>query len=114
MRGVIDIGSNTIRLSIYKVLENEQIIHMFHNKTFVGLAAYVDEFGMLSDKGINKAVEVLNEYREIIDIIELDTIYPFATASLRNVINTDEALKAIEEQTGFRYRYHFRQRRRYV
>ena len=37
MRGVIDIGSNTIRLSIYKVLENDQIIHMFHNKTFVGL-----------------------------------------------------------------------------
>ncbi len=101
MRGVIDIGSNTIRLSIYKILEDDQIIHMFHNKTFVGLAAYVDELGMLSDKGISKAVDVLNDYREIIDIIELDTIYPFATASLRNVINTGEALKAIEMQTGF-------------
>ena len=101
MRGVIDIGSNTVRLSIYKVLQENRIMPMFHNKSFVGLAGYVDDVGMLSSKGIRKAVEVLQEFRSIIDIIQLETIYVFATASLRNVINTEEALKEIEEQTGF-------------
>ena len=40
MYGVIDVGSNTIRLCIYDVA-NGQILPMFNNKTTAGLAAYV-------------------------------------------------------------------------
>jgi exopolyphosphatase/guanosine-5'-triphosphate,3'-diphosphate pyrophosphatase len=101
MRGVIDMGSNTIRLSVYKILDENRIMQMFHKKYFVGLAGYVDEAGMLTEKGIARAVEVLKEFKMTAEQIHLDKLYIFATASLRNIINTGEVLKAIKAETGF-------------
>ena len=40
MYGVIDVGSNTIRLCIYDV-SNGEIYPMLNNKTTAGLAGYV-------------------------------------------------------------------------
>ena len=38
--GVIDVGSNTVRLCIYDV-EGEKITSLFNNKTTAGLIGYV-------------------------------------------------------------------------
>lgn len=99
MFGVIDIGSNTIRLSLYKVLD-KVVEPMMNKKRVVGLASYIDDNNNMTQKGIEKAVSVLNEYNKIIQAIEAKKIFVFATASLRNIDNTDEVLKIIEEQTG--------------
>lgn len=99
MYGVIDIGSNTIRLSIYKV-EDEQITPLFHKKEVAGLAGYVDKQGNLSKRGIQKASTVLNEFNNVVKIVGIKEVYPFATASLRNINNTEEALDEINSNTG--------------
>lgn len=97
--GIIDVGSNTIRLSIYKY-ENNKVILLLNKKTMAGLAGYVKD-GELSNAGIKKACEVLKAYREIVDNFQIDNVFVFATASLRNVSNTDEAVLRIKEETGF-------------
>lgn len=51
--GVIDVGSNTIRLCIYDV-EDGRIIPLFSTKNTAGLIDYVND-GELSKKGIRKA-----------------------------------------------------------
>lgn len=101
MFGVIDIGSNTIRLSLYKIFD-KVVEPMMNKKRVVGLASYVDDNNNMTLKGIEKAISVLNEYNKIIQAIEAKKIFVFATASLRNIDNTDEVLKIIEEQTGMR------------
>lgn len=60
--GVIDVGSNTIRLCIYDV-EDGRIIPLFSTKNTAGLIDYVND-GELSKKGIRKACAVLEGYKE--------------------------------------------------
>ena len=92
MYGVIDVGSNTIRLSIYEV-SNGEVYPMLNNKTTAGLAGYVK-------KGIQKACDVLNRYKEMMEHFPLEELFVFATASLRNISNTDDALQTIQAETG--------------
>lgn len=99
MYAVIDIGSNTMRLSIYRY-ENEKFDIMMHKKEMAGLAGYV-EYGCLSEDGIQKACEVLIEFQKIIDNFSDIQTFIFATASLRNVANTKEILEMISIRTGF-------------
>lgn len=98
--GVIDVGSNTIRLCIYDVVDG-QIKSLFSNKTTAGLIGYVSE-GKLSKKGIKKACDVLNMYKEMASHIQLKELFVFATASLRNISNTDQAVQTIQEETGIK------------
>ena len=97
--GIIDIGSNTVRLSIYECQDREIKI-LFNKKTTAGLAGYVID-GALSSEGIERCIGVLLSYRSIISIFKLEGLSVFATASLRNIKNTDEAVRQIEERTGF-------------
>ncbi len=98
--GVIDIGSNTIRLAVYEV-KDRSIQGLFSKKSTAGLAAYVNKAGVLSQKGIDKAVYVLNEFKPIINNISLEKLFVFATASLRNITNSQQAIEEIYKKTEF-------------
>lgn len=97
--GVIDMGSNTIRLCLYR-LERGELISLFNKKTTAGLIGYVDD-GMLSSKGIRKACDVLNTYKRMSEFANVKKLHVFATASLRNISNSSEAVRQIYEETGF-------------
>lgn len=97
--GVIDMGSNTIRLCLYR-LERGELISLFNKKTTAGLIGYVDD-GMLSSKGIRKACDVLNTYKRMLEFANVKKLHVFATASLRNISNSSEAVRQIYEETVF-------------
>lgn len=99
MYGVIDIGSNTMRLNIYKYDGNE-IYLMLTKKITAGLAGYVDGDGNLTSEGIETAIESLNEFSSILDNIDINETFVFATASLRNINNSEEAAKYISDKTN--------------
>lgn len=100
MYGVIDIGSNTIRLAVYKV-ENSSPKPLFSKKFTAGLASYINKSGALSKKGIEKAVNTLKQFTPILENVNLSAVYVFATASLRNIRNSEYALKTISRRSGF-------------
>lgn len=85
---------------IYSVYENS--IHpVLNNKYQAGLAGYVNRRGELSKEGIQVLLDVLKELRTVTGQIALDELFPFATASLRNITNTKEVLKTVKSETGF-------------
>lgn len=96
---VIDVGSNTIRMSIYQYID-EQMTILVTKKEMVGLIKYVVDEKM-SQLGIDKAVEALSIYKEIITNFDIKDVHVFATASLRNITNTKDVLQQIEEKTNF-------------
>ncbi|MBD3110457.1 phosphatase [Bacillus sp. AGMB 02131] len=96
--GIIDVGSNTIRLNIYSYNE-QQVQSLLHKKTMAGLAGYVTD-GYLSVKGMKIACKTLKAYKDILLNFNINNIHVFATASLRNIINTDEVVRTIYEETG--------------
>ena len=97
---VIDIGSNSMRLTVYKV-KNGTFKILFKDKRMAGLAGYVEK-GCISDRGIKRACDLLLEFRSTLETFDImDRVYVFATASLRNIVNSDEAAAKITEETGF-------------
>lgn len=100
MYSVIDIGSNTIRLVVYRV-DSEGITAILNNKYTAGLAAYIGKDGALSDEGIERLVDVMGKFRDAVELLPGCEVFPFATASLRNVTNREEVLRRVKEATGF-------------
>lgn len=98
-QGVIDIGSNSIRLSVYEINKTNFRI-LFREKIMAGLASYVDN-GALNCEGIEQACAGLQEFRQTLDTLGIQDACVFATASLRNIANTKEACEAIYRATGF-------------
>ncbi len=97
--GIIDMGSNTIRLCIYHY-EDGTLKRIIDRKEMAELASYIKN-GRLSQTGIQVACTALLNFLEIISNFSLDGLYVFATASLRNITNTETVVRIIREQTGF-------------
>ena len=95
---VVDVGSNTIRTSVYQV-ENKDFKLLFSEKETAGLASYIKN-GSMSEEGIELACEVIDEFKNILLQFEIDSVAVFATAALRNIDNTEFAIKKIQEKTG--------------
>ncbi len=102
IHGVIDVGSNTIRLSIFKYdKELDKIKLITNKKIIVGLTSYIKK-GQLTAIGINKVCRALEKLKLSLDRFELKEFSVFATASLRNISNSEEVLKEIEKNTGMK------------
>lgn len=98
-QALIDIGSNSMRLTVYYI-EGEKFRSIFKEKYMAGLAGYVEK-GKLSPEGIREAVRGLNQFKGTIQVLEIRNVAVFATASLRNIENTQAAVREINKQTGF-------------
>lgn len=96
---VIDMGSNTVRLSIYKVGEGK-LQTLFTVKETAGLVNYIRDEKMTED-GLAKAIHVLNHFKTILEQFSVDQTAVFATASLRSIKNQEDVLKIIYEKTGY-------------
>ena len=94
---IVDIGSNTIRLIIFDINENKKNFKKVLNKKYTaGLITYVHD-GELSGKGIKKLIKTLSSIKNIVFELNVDTFSPFATASLRNLENTEEVLEEVKK-----------------
>lgn len=96
---IVDLGSNTIRLSLYNTLEDGSFETLFSKKNMAGLAGYVSH-GIMSNDGINQACAVLLDFKVLLQQLGVNEMHVFATASLRNIKNTEKALETIKRRTG--------------
>ena len=99
MYGLIDIGSNTIRLALYTVKEG-QIKMVLSKKNTASLASLIGPGGALSAEGVSRLLEVLEEFAESLSCVTTEAVYVFATASLRNVTNASEVCSLVRSHTG--------------
>lgn len=97
-QAVIDIGSNSVRLTLYETTDGDFKI-LFKEKIMAGLAGYVCD-GRLSAEGIERACSALLEFKQTLEALDIENVAAFATASLRNITNTAEALTEIETACG--------------
>lgn len=97
---IIDLGSNTIRLCVYEHSDND-VKTILEKKEMAGLVNYVEN-EKLSTKGIEAACEILNKFNDVLNNLQVeeDNIHIFATASLRNIVNTKEVIEVIKVRTN--------------
>lgn len=101
--GIIDLGSNTIRLCIYEIntsskgsLQKKDIDTLLNYKIMAGLASHVHD-GVMTKKGIKRAINTINAHLKRASHFNCKQVDVFATAVLRNCNNSEEATKAIEK-----------------
>ncbi len=100
MIGIIDIGSNTVRLNVYLVKKKSYQL-LISEKEMAGLVNHIED-GKMTKTGIQVAVDVLTRFETIAKNIHCHQIHAFATASLRNIKNSKTVLKKIYEKTGIK------------
>lgn len=94
---MIDVGSNTIRMAIYEI-DGDRVEMLMKRKHTVGLASYVKD-GYMQQQGIDKVIEIINEYRNFLSEMGIYRVTAFTTAALRNAINGHDAVKEISYKT---------------
>lgn len=95
---LIDMGSNSIRLTVYDISQTGFRI-LFKEKIMAGLAGYVEN-GRITEEGIDCACHSLKEFQETLQLLRIEELAVFATASLRNISNTSQAVEQIRQRTG--------------
>ena len=101
--GIIDIGSNTIRLCTYALPGRSEAapVKTFTEKKSVGLSAYVRD-GIMTERGIKAAAKAIANQMQHARLMGCQDIRLFATAALRNCRNSAEATHALAERVGAR------------
>ncbi|KGR73723.1 Ppx/GppA family phosphatase [Ureibacillus sinduriensis] len=97
---IIDIGSNTIRLVLYKYNRLEGLKEFGNIKTVARLRTYLQENGDMSEQGISLLAETLSSFKKILDDYQVSDIKATATAAIRQARNNQEIISRMENETG--------------
>ena len=98
--GIIDIGSNSIRLVVYERTSSGAHRVIDGSKRAARLSEHLDDNGVLPDDTIQELVDIINYFRLICAHHKTGLIRAVATAAIRNSTNRDYVLERILEETG--------------
>ena len=96
---VIDIGSNSIRLVLYR-LEGRAIWTVFNEKVLAGLGRDLAATGKLSRKGVETAVTALKRFAAVLDGVKPAQTFVAATAAVREAQDGEAFCERVAAETG--------------
>src|SRR5215472_5678078 len=96
---VIDVGSNSVRLVIYR-LDGRAIWTVYNEKALAGLGRDLPSTGRLSPEGVETAIVALRRYRAVLDGWDADDVTATATAAVREAADGPSFLKRVRAETG--------------
>ena len=96
---VIDIGSNSVRLVIYR-LEGRSIWTLFNEKALAGLGRDLPATGRLSRQGVATALAALRRFRSVLEGWSAHDTSVVATAAVREARDGKDFLAAVRDQAG--------------
>src|SRR4051812_47510407 len=94
---VVDIGTNSTRLLVAEVADG-RVGEIERRSTVTRLGEGVDSSGRLADAAIERVMDTLAEYRELIDEHGADPVVAVATSAVRDSANGDEFRAAVHER----------------
>ncbi len=97
--GVVDIGSNSVRLVIYGVV-GSALVSLYDEKATCGLGKDLDLTGRLDPEGKKCAIRELRRFMELAADASLDAFYPFATAAIRDAADGAAFVDQIAAEAG--------------
>ncbi|HRA70207.1 MAG TPA: Ppx/GppA family phosphatase, partial [Trichococcus flocculiformis] len=97
--GLIDIGSNTIRLVIFEIDEHFTMFQVQNIKTPARLFQYLDKKKKMSQAGIDVLIKVLKSFKSVADQYQVSALMPVATAAIRQSTNRDDIIKQVRKAT---------------
>ena len=100
---VIDIGSNSIRLVLYR-LDGRAIWTAFNEKVLAGLGRDLPATGRLSPQGVQTARAALRRFKAVLESVRPDSVFVAATAAVREAEDGPAFAEAVRADTGLEIR----------
>lgn len=100
---VIDIGSNSVRLVVYRV-EGRANAPILNEKILAGLGRGMATTGRLNRDGVARALAALARYRLLVDAMGVDDVDVVATAAVREAQDRDAFVAEVAARSGFEVR----------
>jgi exopolyphosphatase/guanosine-5'-triphosphate,3'-diphosphate pyrophosphatase len=97
---VIDVGSNSVRLVLYR-LDGRAIWSVFNEKVLAGLGRDLTRTGHLSPDGVTATLLALARFRALIDASRPRRVFAAATAAVRDALDGEAFRERVERETGF-------------
>ncbi len=99
--GVIDIGSNSVRLVIFEG-EGRSPYYFFNEKVLCGLGRRLDQTGRLDPDGRRRALVTIQRFRVLCDRLGVSAIRAIATAAVREAEDGRVFAEEVSGATGIR------------
>ena len=96
---VIDIGSNSIRLVLYRI-EGRAIWTVFNEKVLAGLGRDLPATGRLSVDGVKAAHAALRRFKAVLEQLQPSAVFVTATAAVREAKDGQEFVRQVKAETG--------------
>jgi exopolyphosphatase/guanosine-5'-triphosphate,3'-diphosphate pyrophosphatase len=97
----VDIGTLTCRLLIADLPIDQRLIEVWSERRILRLGEGVDQTKQLSVAAMDRVVQCLKEWREIINAFQVDAAVVVATSAVRDAANRDEFLDRVKREAGF-------------
>lgn len=97
---IIDLGSNSIRMSTYTIDNNKKVIETGNYRSMIKLSEGMSHDGLLSPAAQLRAIKALLEYKNILNTNNISHIKAVATAAVRIAENGSDFIKSVRETTG--------------
>lgn len=97
--GVIDIGSNSVRLVVYEGAVRAAL-PIFNEKVLAGLGKSIATTGHLGGESIERALEALSRFRAIARILKVKNLRVLATAAVRDAVDGRDFILRAEKVLG--------------
>jgi exopolyphosphatase/guanosine-5'-triphosphate,3'-diphosphate pyrophosphatase len=101
--GVIDVGSNSVRLVVHDV-RGRAMQPRFNEKVLAGLGRGLSSTGKLSKDGVEMAVAALTRFAAITRAQKVDTLFAFATAAVREAADGKAFVERVKKEAGLTLR----------
>ena len=101
--GVVDIGSNSIRLVVFDGLRRVPL-PLFNEKVLCGIGRGVRRTGRLDPAGAARALDNLERFGALLRAMEVAAVDAVATAAVRDAADGADFAAAAERRAGFRVR----------
>lgn len=98
-KAVIDIGSNTVKMTVFDV-KNANLFCNIHIQKFPTKLFSCLECGFLSEEGIKKIIDALENFKKTAAFFGCEEILCFSTAVLRKAENAKAVLVRVKQETG--------------
>ena len=100
---VIDVGSNSVRLVIYRV-DGRALWTIYNEKVVAGLGKDLTTSGRLSPDGVEAAINALRRFRSVLDGWRAEDVMTAATAAVREAADGRAFLARVKAETGLEIR----------
>lgn len=97
---VIDLGTNSIRMLIFRRNKKGQLLNINRSLQYTKLGQNLTKTGVISEDAITRNLEALEDFQKIAKDYDVKHVYIYGTNAMRDAKNSEELVKLIKDRFG--------------